>query len=204
MCLYIDYNDKEIIKKIDRIKPISGYCLFVDVVGSTKLKDNELKKWVVFIKNTFVNTNSMLFNKFKPIKSIGDELMFFISDGKMENEKPLTLFDSLCNIISCEDENYFKEVKIGICYCKEVYQITFIKNTPDVYGKEIDLAARLVAVAGANEIVMNEDFYEKVKEDYDSFCNNDQFPIVNNILGPWEQEFKGFKNKITIYKSMCN
>ena len=145
----------------------------------------------------------MLFNKFKPIKSIGDELMFFIPDGKMKNETPLTLFDSLCNIISGSGEKNFNEVKMGICYCKEVYQITFIKNTPDVYGKEIDLAARLVAVAGANEIVMNEDFYEKVKEEYDSICNNDQFPIFKNILGPWEQEFKGFKNKITIYKSMC-
>jgi class 3 adenylate cyclase len=203
MCLYVDYNDNELFKKIDNINPISGYCLFVDLVGSTILKDNELKKWIVFIQNTFVNTNSMLFHKFKPIKSIGDELMFFIPDGKMENETPLTLFDSLCNIISSGGDKNFNEVKIGICYCKEVYPITFIKKTPDVYGKEIDLAARLVSVAGANEIVMNEDFYEKIKEEYDSIGNKDQFSIFNNILGPWKQEFKGFKDKIIIYKSIC-
>lgn len=201
MSFYIDPNDPELGEKIDNLKPTYGYCLFIDIVGSTELKDQKLSKWIILIYNTFAKIKSFLFFKFKRIKSLGDALMFFIPEAEMQGETPLTLFDGLINII-LSDESYFKETKIGVTYCKEAYDITFLEGVPDIYGKDIDLTARLVSIAESQEIIMNSGFVEKIREEYDRILNKNNFPYVQKIIGPWYHKFKGFKEKEKIFKVM--
>jgi hypothetical protein len=201
MSFYIDPNDPELGEKIDNLKQTYGYCLFIDIVGSTELKNQKLSKWIILIYNTFANIKSFLFSKFRPIKSLGDELMFFVPELEMQGETPLTLFDGLINII-LSDEPYFKEVKIGAVYCKEAYDITFLEGVPDIYGIDIDLTARLVSLADSQEIVMNSEFVEKIREEYDRILNKDNFPYVQKIIGPWYHKLKGFEDKVKIFKVM--
>ena len=80
--------------------------------------------------------------------------MFFIPETEMQDETPLTLFNGLINIVN-DDEPYFKDVKIGATFCKESYDITFIEGNSDIYGKDVDLTARLATLANSQEIVMN-------------------------------------------------
>jgi hypothetical protein len=137
---------------------------------------------------------------FSPLKSIGDELMFFIPEGQLRGESALTLFDGLWGIVNSKDP-YLQQVKVGAAYCQEAFDITFIKGAQDIYGKDIDLTARLASVAGSQEIVMNAEFYGRVRSEYDAAGNKEQFAAVPKIAGPWPQPLKGFKHNITIYKT---
>ena len=85
---------------------------------------------------------------------MGDGLLFFIPESDMNGETPLILFNSLCEIIN-STEAYLRHVKIGAAYCNDAYDITFIKNAPDIYGKDIDLTARLASLACSKEIRHN-------------------------------------------------
>lgn len=202
MSLYIDPTDPKLKDKISRLIPTSGYCIFVDIVGSTELKDKNLTKWILFIYNTFANIIGNLFMAFNPLKSIGDELMFFIPESELKGETALSIFSALCNIIKIINSNksYLREVKIGVAYCQQAYDITFIKGTIDIYGKDIDLTSRLLSVAKSNEIIMNYEFVEQIHKKYNMIENKDQFEEVPLIVGPWPQQFKGFKKSVNIYK----
>jgi|GEM_PF-5677862 hypothetical protein len=134
-----------------------------------------------------------------PLKSFGDGLLFFIPESNMKGETPLILFNSICEILS-SSEPYLRHVKIAAAYCKNAYDITFIKNAPDIYGKDIDLTARLASLAGSKEILMNSDFVERIRAGYKNTGNKAQYKEVKEIVGPWPVMLKGFKNYVNIYK----
>ena len=199
MSLFINPYDKDLPQKVLQLKPMKGYCFIIDIAGSTELKDIDLSKWIVFIYNTFANIMGNLFMKFNPIKSLGDALMFFIPEGNMEDETPITLFHALWNIISSDEPN-LKEVKIGATFCSEAYDITFVPDSIDIYGKDIDLTARLSSLAESQEIMMNFAFVEKVKEEYEKSGKSLSYPEVEQIKGPWPTKISGFKEYQNIYK----
>jgi len=199
MSLFINPYDKDLPQKVLQLKPMRGYCFIIDIAGSTELKDIDLSKWIVFIYNTFANIMGNLFMKFNPIKSLGDALMFFIPEGNMEDETPITLFHALWNIISSDEPN-LKEVKIGATFCSEAYDITFVPDSTDIYGKDIDLTARLSSLAESQEIMMNFAFVEKVKEEYEKSGKSLSYSEVEQIKGPWPTKISGFKEYQNIYK----
>lgn len=199
MSLFINPYDKDLPQKVLQLKPMKGYCFIIDIAGSTELKDIDLSKWIVFIYNTFANIMGNLFMKFNPIKSLGDALMFFIPEGNMEDETPITLFHALWNIISSDEPN-LKEVKIGATFCSEAYDITFVPDSIDIYGKDIDLTARLSSLAESQEIMMNFAFVEKVKEEYEKLGKSSSYSEVEQIKGPWPTKISGFKEYQNIYK----
>ena len=199
MSLFINPYDKDLPQKVLQLKPMKGYCFIIDIAGSTELKDIDLSKWIVFIYNTFANIMGNLFMKFNPIKSLGDALMFFIPEGKMEDETPITLFHALWNIISSDEPN-LKEDKIGATFCSEAYDITFVPDSIDIYGKDIDLTARLASLAESQEIMMNFAFVEKVKEEYEKLGKSSSYSEVEQIKGPWPTKISGFKEYQNIYK----
>lgn len=199
MSFYIDPTDRQLKAKIDALNSNPGFCFFIDIVGSTELKDKSLSKWVLFIYNTFANVRSNLYMLSNPLKSLGDALMSFLPETNLHGESALSLFASFWDTVD-SNEPYLKKVKIGAAYCRCAYDITFIQNAPDIYGKDIDLTARLLSVAGAQEIVMNEEFVKRIRADYDAIGNKDRFAEVLRIVGPWLQQLKGFKNLIPIFK----
>jgi hypothetical protein len=125
--------------------------------------------------------------------------MFFIPETEMQEETPLTLFNGLTNIVN-DEEPYFREVKIGATYCKESYDITFNEGTCDIYGKDIDLTARLAAIAESQEIVMNSEFVKKIRDEHRGILNKDNFPEINKIIGPERTKLKGFINEVEIFR----
>lgn len=201
MALFIDPDNPNMETLINDLNPTFGYCFFIDMVDSTGLKDERLSKWIIYTYNTFANISTFLFSKFKPLKSLGDALMFFIPEREMGDETPLTLYDGLVKIIY-SDEPYFKPVKIGAAFCREAYEITFMRDYPDIYGKDIDLTARLLSKAESQEIIMNTEFVERVRRNYSQIANQHQFPDVPRINGPVLERFRGFRNKVEIFKTI--
>jgi len=199
MSYFIDPSDKDLIQNIRNLQPYPGYCIFLDIVGSTELKDLETAKWIIYIYNTFANTKTYFWNLSDPIKSVGDELMLYFPEHNLNNEDALSIFAGLASVAK-SNEVYSKDVKISATYCNNVYDITFIKNTKDVYGKDIDLTVRLLSIAQSNEIIMNEEFLNKLRESYNRIGNKEQFPEVEQIVGPWPHKFKGFKESVNVYK----
>lgn len=201
MSFFIDPDAPEFKTQIMNLKPTPGYCFFFDIVGSTELKYKSLSEWLLLIYNTFANIHSYLSLKFRPLKSLGDGLLFFIPESDMKGETPLSMFNSLCKLLN-SNEPYLRHVKIGAAYCKNAYDISFIKNAPDIYGKDIDLTARLASLAGSKEIIMNSDFVEHIRAGYgyEKTGNKAQFKEVKEIVGPWPVMLKGFENYVNIYK----
>lgn len=198
MSLFINPNDPNLEAQINNLIPTFGYCFFIDMVGSTELKDDRLSRWIIYTYNTFANITGFLFSKFQPIKCIGDELMFFIPERAMDGETPLTLYDCLVNIIN-SDEPFIKPVKISAVFCREAYEITFMRDYPDIYGKDIDLTARLASLAGSQEIIMNSEFVEKIRIEYNQILNKENFTDVPRIAGPVPQRIRGFRDEVDIF-----
>ena len=55
--IWIDPAKPEII---DSLRPSPGFCIFIDIVGSAKLKEHGIRKWVAFIHNCFGNARLFL------------------------------------------------------------------------------------------------------------------------------------------------
>ena len=114
-------------------------------------------------------------------------------------ENALSLFTSLCHLAD-EPEAVYKEIKISATFCRHAFELTFVENTNDIYGKDIDLASRLLKFADVREVVMNAAFVERVRDIYSRMDGKDCYPEVERIFGPWPQRIKGFKEQIHIYK----
>jgi len=188
-------------RELDELQPTLGYCILVDMVDSTALKDQGLDVWPMRIFNTFSLVRNYI-PQFRPLKSMGDSLMFYVRETDL-NEKKLTaldLFLALSFAVQEEDKEIFGRTKVAAVYCKDAYEITFIQNTNDIYGKDVDLAGRFVSIALEGEIMMNESFVEKVRTAYKESPIQNQFPDVQKIAGPWPQMFKGFSGYINVYK----
>lgn len=205
MPLYIDYNDApDVLKsKLEALRPTSGYCVFIDISNSTALKDESLIKWILLIKNTFQNITGLLAPPCYPLKCLGDALMFFIPETDLKNVapggyKPLSFFDALQMIVRREEEHCLP-VKAGVVFSDNVYSISFFPEVDDIYGKDIDLASRLMSVAKSKQLVMNQAFYDKVKNEYDKYSNKKDFACVDKI-SKYSEEIKGYKEKVTVYK----
>ena len=100
--MYLNFdNPAQLKNQIEVLQPTTGICIFIDICGSTAIKRNRLKEWFLLIGNTirFCAGISPLF-RINVIKLIGDEIMIFIPDDKMETSNEnyasiLGLFDNL-------------------------------------------------------------------------------------------------------------
>jgi class 3 adenylate cyclase len=127
--------------------------------------------------------------------------MFYIPETRLAEigEHPLSLFTSLCRL-AAEPDPVYREVKISAAFGQHAFELTFVEDTHDIYGKDIDLTNRLLAFAGAREIVMNAGLVERVKGVYSRLTAKDEYPEVEQIVGPWPQALKGFATQIPIFK----
>lgn len=200
MTLIIDNNDPDLKTKIADLPTAPGYCILLDMVDSTKMKQSRRDEWIAYVYNTFTNSN-MYLSPFRPLKSVGDELMYYITDHELTSSgySSLFIFDALSKLAQ-ETETYFKPVRIGAARCEDVYAMTFLPNTNDYYGRDVDLTARLLDLASAREVVINEPFRESIMARYNEVGNKPQFEPVLRLQGPWPVMLKGFDSYINIYK----
>ena len=203
MTLFFDPSDPDLRAKMDALKPTPGYCILVDIVGSTAMKDDSLLQWAPKIHNAFANTMSFLSPSIRPLKSIGDELMFYVSSETLSllSETPLNLYAGLYSVAG-ELDPLYTAVKVAIAYCESAYRLSFLPGTEDVYGKDIDLTARLLSKACPRDVIMNETFVNMVKESLRTKgSNRDQFAEVNRIEGPFPTQLAGFAAPVNIFKA---
>lgn len=177
-----------------------GYCLMLDIVGSTKLKEEcRERQWITRMARTFeviwARTEVRL-RAPNQSKVVGDMLMLWFSDdGGTLN--PITLMVNLIDRIQ-EERLGQLPLKIAFTRCNRVGEISF-GNTPDIYGREIDLTARLLALSAPREIIFNEPFYGVLKKEV-SKPNQEMPTWFDQIQGPWDFTIKGFKRPVRTRK----
>jgi class 3 adenylate cyclase len=190
----------ELSQKLNKIPTCPGTCIFIDLVESTGIKYQKgIGHWGKLINNTF-NFISIL-NDFPDniVKGIGDELMIYIPDTILVKKENLNnhyaileeLFSTLDNIKSYPIPNLFMDCKVSLHYCTNVYNITFLKGYNDYYGKDIDMAARLMSKSGKNRIVLSDAFYHKATYDVDRLNIPVDLTCMPKISDPISESFKG-------------
>ncbi len=144
--MYFDPNDPHLRRKIAALRPTPGYCIFIDIVGSTSMKTRSLHRWAALIQNTFANVAAFLPFGSTPLKCLGDALMFFIPTTQVtaRGESALTLFAGIASVLQ-ERDRYYRRVKAAVVL-GSAYELSFIRGLADFYGKDIDdLCARLLS-----------------------------------------------------------
>jgi len=203
MAVYINHKDpasKELEKILKKIPSCPGTCIFIDLVESTATKYKKGRgHWGKLINNTF-NFISLL-NDFPDniVKGIGDELMIYIPDDILAKKETFSnhysiieeLYSTLDNIKSFPVKNLFMNCKVSLHYCTDVYNITFLKDFNDYYGKDIDMAARLMSKSGKNRIVFSEAFYLKVKDDLKKLNLTEENTCLKQVSAMFTDYFKG-------------
>lgn len=203
MAVYINEKDpasRDLVKILNRIPTCPGTCIFIDLVESTGIKYKKgIGHWGKLINNTF-NFISIL-NDFPEniVKGIGDELMIYIPDEALAQKESLNnhyaiveeLYSTLLNIKSFPVKNLFMDCKMSIHYCLNVYNISFLKGYNDYYGKDIDMAARLMSKSGKNRIVFSDAFYNKASEDLQKMNIPIEMTCLSEASGIIAENFKG-------------
>ncbi len=197
---YKDPNSKEMAEHLKRLKKCPGTCIFIDIVNSTGIKYTmDIGEWGRKINNTF-NFISFL-NDFPDnvVKGIGDEIMIFIPDDVLVKKTSFTdyfgilqeLWATLDNIQNFPLGDVFLHCKVAIHYCADVYNISFLKDANDYYGRDIDLTARLMGKAMPHFIVMSEEFYKRADEDYQRAHAHTGSAWFQQVSQPYSENFKG-------------
>src|SRR5258706_434913 len=98
---------------------VTGYCIFVDIVGSTCLKDRPIQEWATWFRNTFINAMCCMGWHNEPFKIIGDCAMFFISETELSDKggHALSIFVSMCDVARNVEDDRYSDVKISVCFC---------------------------------------------------------------------------------------
>jgi len=204
---YIDLktiNKKQLDEVFSDLTSIKGYCIFIDIVGSTQAKyEYSVKEWIMLHKHTFSFFSEILGLQEYIVKFIGDEVMIFIPELSVStNGVELTsigildeLYSTLLNIKEFPLKGRFLDCKIAVNYCVDVYNISFSNGNNDYYGKEIDLSARLMKRTQTNRIVLSESFYEKVLTDSKSL-QNDKPLFIDTISSQQSEKFKGVPHAV--------
>lgn len=200
---YIEFNS-EYFKRVRQLKPTPGYCILIDIVGSTVLKREASEKWITQMKQIFDDIRQVMnFTSF--FKSIGDCFMCFIRDADFQKNgvnNANVLADRICDLINMQMLNSScHQIKAALVYSHaDCYELSFIKDTADIYGNGIDLAFRLLSLANENEVLMNYEAYERVKTLFDEKDPDREYQSKMHFQGPWRQSVKGFADAIEIYK----
>jgi len=210
---WLDLTKKEYEDLLNSLNPEPGTCIFLDVCDSTELKRiKPFKQWITIIRTSLV-IGQTLPSLEQPLKVIGDELMYYITDAELKSsgENYATLFDSVKKSISSFGptlDSYKLTLKGAIHYCENAYPVSMIGErksvgngkvkmipTKDVYGNDIDLTARFMTKARSKRLIVSEAFKQKVHGVDPSF--------LKGIQGPYMEDFKGFvKPEVYYYFSL--
>ena len=205
--LLIGANNPNLKEEVDALVQAPGYCIFIDIVGSTLMKQRNIRNWIALIHNGFANAGTF-FDAFRPLKGIGDELMYYIEEADLVSSgySAMQVFDGLYQIANESDASY-PATKIVAAYCTSVYAMTFIPGARDYYGIDIDRASRLKGDCISpslreKEVIIDDQMYGRVRACYDRAGHPPQFASVLQLRGPTSHTAKGIPNAISIYRTL--
>jgi adenylate cyclase len=126
---------------------------FVDIVGYTgqskTMTDSDLVEWVEFFENEMTRTVVDLGGRV--IKTIGDEVLFVADDPVSAAEVALIVTER-----GEDPDDKFPRVRAGIAYGEVVSRLG------DVYGPQVNIAARLTSVARPGSVLVDRGAYEEL------------------------------------------
>lgn len=200
---WFNANNPSLKHDLENLPRVPGYCVFLDITGSTDMKQAGILHWAPRIHNCFANATSFL-SPFATLKCIGDELMYYIEESDLlkSGYSPMQIFDNLWQVAN-EAGPEFPEVKIGAAYCTDVYSLTFFKGHQDYYGIDIDMTARLRAAATASrQIVINRRFHDAIRQRHTNAGNGEQFDeSFLSLKGPESITLKGVPGEVEVFRS---
>jgi adenylate cyclase len=124
---------------------------FVDIVGYTgqskSMTDSELVEWVEYFENEMTRTVVDLGGRV--IKTIGDEVLFVADDPVSAAEVALIVTER-----GEDEDDRFPRVRAGVAYGEVVSRLG------DVYGPQVNIAARLTSVARPGSVLVDRGAYE--------------------------------------------
>lgn len=205
MSLFIDpAMSRQILSGEQQLESLPGYCIWIDMVSSTAAKTQASFSWLHRTCDLFQLAKGKF--RFAPLKMIGDALMYYIATSTLRTmgtgRAIDELFGPLCHLVQEPEEDDFGRVKAAIVYCENAYDVTFFEGRDDVYGKDIDLTARLLSVAEPGEIVMNEAFVERIRcEDSDLGYPHSCRADLERVADAAEvHPFKGFERPVRFFR----
>lgn len=204
---FLDPHSTAMTEKLQSLPKVSGSCIFIDMVNSTGIKYAEgIEHWGKLINNTFNMFN--LLNNFPNniVKGIGDEIMLFVPDDELRSRSQINdyysllfeLYATVDNIKNFPIDGLFSPCKVGIHYCTEAYNITFFRDMNDYYGRDIDMAARVMSQSKANHIVMSDAFYQRVQADVAQNAAYANHELLQKIGPAAYCDFRGVPQKTAI------
>lgn len=196
--LYADLGDPTLGQKLAALEPVPGFCICVDIAGSTTLKSQGVPAWVGATLEAFACARGCLYGKFPPIKSLGDALMFFIPRSDMRGESAANLLAACCDMAA--DPRVHVATRIAGVLCEEAYPVTFIQGRPDYHGADIDLTFRLLELAGPREVVVDDRFYRAAMRSAPPGAAVVPSPVPEDFHGPWPVAVRGLGAAHPIYK----
>ena len=102
-----------------------------------------------------------------------------------------------------QEDKFYQRLKGAITRCDNALEISFMRPADDVYGKDIDLTARLLDEAAEGEIIMNERYFLEATRFYETqnhYEAEDEFAFFQGVEGPWTQNIRGFSEPLELYK----
>jgi class 3 adenylate cyclase len=187
-------------QSVEALSPAVGCCIFIDIAGSTAMKQKGIRHWIAVIHNCFANAG-MFLDPFSPIKGIGDALMYIEEqDLAQSGYVPLQIFDGLWQVATDTDER-FPIVKIGAAWCEDAYAITFLRGSQDYYGIDVDMTARLQGVAHERQVIIERRLYEKIHADYERTGNKTDFRSFQSLVGPTRESLKGIPGEVEVFRT---
>jgi class 3 adenylate cyclase len=203
--LLIEANDRNLLQRVDALATVPGYRIFIDIVGSTAMKHRSFREWVLLIHNSFANAETFL-GAFRPLKGIGDELMYYIEDADLRDAQssPARIFEGLYQLAT-DPAAGFPPVKIVAAYCVSVYPMTFLRGTRDYYGVDVDRCARLKSIDPAprqGEVVIDSRMHARVRADYEQ-PGMDQFDSFLRLHGPILHPVRDIPDPVNVYRTLA-
>lgn len=196
--LYADLGDRDLGQKLRQLAPAPGYCICVDIAHSTALKERGLSDWVTAMLRTFECVRSCLYAKFPPIKALGDALMFYIPCHDLRGETAGTLLVACRDIVN--EAADVEPTRVAGVLCEEAYPVSFMRGQVDYHGSDVDLAFRLLAMAGPREVVVDRRFFDAARRAYRAQPSTQSGDLLGGFFGPWPLAVRGLSGYREIYK----
>jgi hypothetical protein len=189
-----------LVADIQALRPTPGTCIFIDVTGSTAMKTMKSRaEWIVLLSNFIGDTRAWL-QDFPLLKTIGDELMYYIEDRDLEQKgmNHFQVYDALWKIAT-QQSHLYPDVKVSAAWCDDVYALTFIPGQQDYYGLGVDRTARLKGHVGNKQVIIDEALYRKVEADIHAEGGLHAHTSTQRLHGPNAVNLKGIPAPVTVY-----
>ena len=205
MSFFFDPNVRGKIDELKKLPMTRGFCVVADIVESVREKDRPTAEWACLFANTLSMVRWILCGGGIQ-KVIGDAVMGFVAEEEFNLQKS-SMLSQFCRLVDFAHEcnpPHVLPVRMAVVYCVNAYELSFIEGAPDVYGKDIDLAFRLVGRAKKREVLMNREVYDRLGNECQHANNSNENAalarLYSQIQGPDMMEIRGFAQPVPTYR----